>query len=158
MFFRVFLLLLGLFLCFSCDRFSFTKRNPMQALDTVVDFSLVDTFPSFKNCDSIFDTTQKSDCFRKTIHLKIGKELEKYSFTIKDSLSETVFVNLRISSKGKVFLEEVQSSEYCRMQLPELDSLLLLSIQNLPTMFPAIKRGIPVTTRYQLPIVIQLKE
>ena len=158
MFFRVFLLLLGLFLCFSCDRFSFTKRNPMQALDTVVDFSLVDTFPSFKNCDSIFYTTQKSDCFRKTIHLKIGKELEKYSFTIKDSLSETVFVNLRISSKGKVFLEEVQSSEYCRMQLPELDSLLLLSIQNLPTMFPAIKRGIPVTTRYQLPIVIQLKE
>lgn len=130
----------------------------MQALDTVVDFSLVDTFPSFKNCDSIFDTTQKSDCFRKTIHLKIGKELEKYSFTIKDSLSETVFVNLRISSKGNVFLEEVQSSEYCRMQLPELDSLLLLSFQNLPTMFPAIKRGIPVTTRYQLPIVIQLKE
>ena len=64
MFFRVFLLLLGLFLCFSCDRFSFTKRNPMQALDTVVDFSLVDTFPYFKNCDSIFDTAQKSDCFK----------------------------------------------------------------------------------------------
>ena len=158
MVFRVFLLLLGFFLCISCDKFSFTKRNHMQALDTLVDFSLVDTFPSFKNCDSIFDTAQKSDCFRKTIHFKIGKELEKYAFTIKDSISETVFVNLRISSKGNVFLEEVQSSEYCKTQLPELDSLLLLSIQNLPTMYPAIKRGIPVTTRYRLPILIQLKE
>ena len=158
MFFRAFSFLVILFLSTSCDKFSFTKRNQTQAIDTIVDFSLIDTFPSFKNCDSIFDAKQKADCFRETIHLKIGKELEQYSFTIKDSISEKVFMNLIISSKGKVVLEKVQSSENCKLQLPELDSLLLLSVQNLPVIYPAIKRGIPVTTKYSLPIIIELKE
>ena len=87
MIFRAFSFLIILFLCASCDKFSFTKRHQTQAIDTIVDFSLVDTFPSFKNCDSIFDATQKADCFRKTIHFKIGKELQQYSFKIKDSIS-----------------------------------------------------------------------
>ena len=158
MIFRAFSFLIILFLCASCDKFSFAKRHQTQAIDTIVDFSLVDTFPSFKNCDSIFDATQKADCFRKTIHFKIGEELQQYSFTIKDSISEKVFMNLIISSKGKVVLEKVQSSENCKLQLPELDSLLLLSVQNLPVIYPAIKRGIPVTTKYRLPIIIELKE
>ena len=123
MIFRAFSFLVILFLCASCDKFSFAKRHQTQAIDTIVDFSLVDTFPSFKNCDSIFDTTQKADCFRKTIHFKIGEELQQYSFTIKDSISEKVFMNLIISSKGNVVLEKVQSSENCKLQLPELDSL-----------------------------------
>ena len=67
-------------------------------------------------------------------------------------------MNLIISSKGNVVLEKVQSSENCKLQLPELDSLLLLSVQNLPVIYPAIKRGIPVTTKYRLPIIIELKE
>jgi hypothetical protein len=158
MVFRVFPFLLFLFFCASCDKLSFTKRIDTNAIDTIVDFSSVDTFPSFKNCDSIVDKTVKSDCFRKTIHLKITKELQQYSFTIKDSISETVFMNLLINSEGKVVLEEIQSSQNCKRQLPELDSLLFLSIQNLPVIYPAIKRGIPITTKYRLPIIIELKE
>jgi hypothetical protein len=158
MVFRVFPFLLFLFFCASCDKLSFTKRIDTNAIDTIVDFSSVDTFPSFKNCNSIVDKTVKSDCFRKTIHLKITKELQQYSFTIKDSISETVFMNLLINSEGKVVLEEIQSSQNCKRQLPELDSLLFLSIQNLPVIYPAIKRGIPITTKYRLPIIIELKE
>ena len=39
-----------------------------------------------------------------------------------------------------------------------LDSLLQQSVTKLPTIYPAIKRGIPVTTAYKLPIRILLKE
>ena len=67
-------------------------------------------------------------------------------------------MNLLINSEGKVVLEEIQSSQNCKRQLPELDSLLFLSIQNLPVIYPAIKRGIPITTKYRLPIIIELKE
>ena len=158
MIFRVFPFLLFLFFCTSCDQLPFTKRIDTNPIDTIIDFSSVDTFPSFKNCDSIVDKTVKSDCFRKTIHFKIRKELQQYSFTIKGSISETVFVNLLINSEGKVILDEIQSSQNCKLQLPELDSLLLLSIQNLPVIYPAIKRGIPITTKYRLPIIIELKE
>ncbi len=144
--------------CTSCDKFSFNKNKNIQVLDTIVNFSSVDVSPSFKPCDSIIDKTKKTDCFRVTIHQKIGEELQKHSFTIKDSISETVYVNLVINSKGKIVLDEIQSSENIKHQLPELDSLLKVSIQKLPTIYAAIKRGIPVTTKYRLPIRIHLKE
>ncbi|ARV06461.1 hypothetical protein BTO04_07005 [Polaribacter sp. SA4-10] len=158
MFFRVFSFLIFIAFCTSCDKLSFNKNENTQVLDTIVDFSSVDVSPSFKLCDSIIDKTKKTACFRVAIHQKIGEELQQYSFTIKDAISETVFVHLLINSNGTISLEEVQSSENIKIQLPELDSLLKVSVLKLPSIYPAIKRGIPVTTKYKLPIRIHLKE
>jgi hypothetical protein len=92
------------------------------------------------------------------VHAKIGAELKKNSFTIQEAISETVVVHLLISAKGTVVLDEIQSSKNIKMQLPTLDSLLNVSVQNLPKITPARKRGIPVVTKYSLPIKIQLKK
>ena len=63
-------LFFGLFFITSCDKFSFTKNKNIQVIDTIVDFTSVDTYPSFKVCDSLIDKIKKSACFRKTIHQK----------------------------------------------------------------------------------------
>ena len=130
----------------------------MQLLDTIVNFSSVDTSPSFKVCDSIIDKQKKTNCFRTTIHQKIGAELQKHQFVIRDSISEIVYVDLLINSKGKIVLEAMASSEEIRIQLPELDSVLRISVDKIPNVYAAIKRGIPVTTKYRLPIKIQIKQ
>jgi|TARA_B110001469_G_scaffold25980_1_gene26751 hypothetical protein len=158
MFLRVSYFFILFLLITSCDKLSFLKNNNTQVLDTIVNFSSVDTSPSFKECDSIIDQQKKSDCFRTTIHQKIGVALKKYEFSIKNSISETVYVDLLINSKGKIILETIESSQNMKIQLPKLDSILRLSIARVPNMYPAIKRGIPVTTKYRLPILIQLKE
>lgn len=142
----------------SCDNFSFSKSKQKISLDTIVDFSSIDTSPSFKICDSLINKEEKANCFRNTIHTKIGTELAKYSFSIKDTISEIVFVDLIINSKGEIVLEEIKSSESIKTELPELDSLLRVSVRKLPNIYPGIKRGIPVTTKYRLPIKIQLEE
>ena len=130
----------------------------MQLLDTIVNFSSVDTSPSFKVCDSIIDKQKKTNCFRTTIHQKIGAELQKYQFVIRDSISEIVYVDLLINSKGKIILEAMDSSEEIKIKLPKLDSVLRISIDKIPNVYAAIKRGIPVTTKYRLPIKIQIKQ
>lgn len=149
-----------LMICFftSCDKLSFTKNSKTQVIDTIVNFSSVDTFPSFKVCDSIINKEKKTACFRSNIHQKIGEELSKYQFTIKDSIDEIVYVDLMINAKGEIVLDSIESSDRIKKELPELDSLIQLSVQKTPTILPAIKRGIPVTTKYQLPIRIHLKE
>ena len=129
----------------------------MQLLDTIVNFSSVDTSPSFKVCDSIIDKQKKNNCFRTTIHQKIGAELQKHQFIIRDSISEIVYVDLLITSKGKIVLEAMESSEEIKNQLPKLDSVLRISVDKIPNVYAAIKRGIPVTTKYRLPIKIQIK-
>jgi hypothetical protein len=130
----------------------------MLVLDTLVDFSKVDVSPSFKICDSMINKIKKTDCFRAAIHQKVAAELQQHTFIIKDAISENVLVALLINSKGEIVLEGIQSSENIKNQLPQLDSVLRVSIANLPTIFAAIKRGIPVTTKYSLPIKIELKE
>ena len=157
MFLRFFTFLIVVVFCTSCDKLSFPRNKDLQVLDTIVDFTSVDFSPSFKACDSLIDKTKKADCFRNTIHQKIGAELQKHSLIIKDSIDEVVFVDILISSKGEVIFQEITSTENLKQQLPQLDSLLQQSVQKLTNIYPAIKRGIPVTTKYRLPIRILLK-
>lgn len=155
---RIFSFLILIFFITSCDKFSFSKNKDLQVIDTIVDFTSVDTYPSFKACDSLIDKTKKANCFRNTIHQRIGEELQKHKLTIKDSINETVFVDLIINAKGEIIFKELKSSEKIKKELPELEKLVQVSIENLPKTYAAIKRGIPVTTAYQLPIRILLKE
>lgn len=154
---RVFLAIIMLFFITACDKLPFAKKQNRTTLDTIVDFTSVDLSPSFTECDSIVSKNKKSDCFRKTIHLKIGEELLKHKLVSKDSINEIVIVDLVINSKGNVVFKKLTSNEIIKQRLPSLDSLLEISINNLPTIHPAIKRGIPVTTKYQLPIQIVLE-
>jgi hypothetical protein len=158
MFLRVSSSLLLFIFITSCDNFSFSKNKNMQLLDTIINFSSVDTSPSFKVCDSIIDKQKKNNCFRTTIHQKIGAELQKHQFVIRDSMSEIVYVDLLITSKGKIVLEAMDSSEEIKIKLPKLDSVLRISVDKIPNVYAAIKRGIPVTTKYRLPIKIQIKQ
>lgn len=156
MFLRGFSLLLMVLFITSCDKFSFSKNKNIQDLDTIVDFSSVDTFPSFKPCDSIIDKTKKTDCFRTTIHQKIGAELLQHTFIIKDSIDEIIYVDLIINSKGIFTLHAIQSSNNIKKVLPQLDGLLRESVEKLPKIYAANKRGIPVSVKYSLPIRIKL--
>lgn len=152
---RVLLFLFLLIFITSCDKLSFKKNNNIPVLDTIVDYSTVDTFPSFKVCDTIIDKLKKQDCFRVTIHQKIGEELQKHTFSIKDSINTTVLVDLIINAKGDIIFSGL-NSEKIKTELPELDSVIRKSVANLPKVLPAVKRGIPVTTKYQMPIKIKL--
>lgn len=155
---RVFSFLILLMFCISCENFPFSKKQQKPVSDTIINFNEVDFSPSFKICDSIIEKEAKSVCFRTAIHQKIGEELQKQVFMIQDSIDEIVNVSLIIDSKGKIQFEKMDASEIIKNQLPKLDILIQESIQKIPAIYPAIKRGIPVTTKYTLPIRIQLKE
>ncbi|MDP4600227.1 MAG: hypothetical protein NWS84_03695 [Polaribacter sp.] len=158
MFLRVFSFLILVIFCTSCDKFLFSKKNQLPDLDTIINFNEVDFSPSFAVCDSLVEKDAKSACFRTNIHQKIGEELQKKVLTIKDSVDEIVIVHLLIDAKGILKLEQIEASEVIMEQLPTLDSLLAISIQNISKIYPAIKRGIPVKTKYILPIRVQFKE
>jgi len=82
-----------------------------------------------------------------------------YIVVVSQKIDETIFVKLMIDHKGKVSLQKVDGmSDILQKEIPALDSLLHKSIQNLPKLQPAIKRGIPVVAQYQLPIKILLEE
>jgi hypothetical protein len=158
MYLRILTFLAVFLFCTSCDKFSFSKNKDLQDIDTIVDFTSVDFSPSFKICESIIDKEEIASCFRNTIHQRIGAELQKHILTVKDSINEVIYVDVLINLKGEIIFDETSTSESIKQQLPKLDSILKESVKNLPKIHPAIKRGIPVTTKYRLPIRILLKD
>lgn len=149
--------LITILLFVSCDFFSSSKKNKDQMIDTVIDFSKVDVSPSFSVCKNLMDEA-KTNCFRKEIQQRITKELQLYNFVSNELIDEVVLIDLQISSKGKFELKDISSSNNIKEYLPKLDSVIRQSIKKLPKITPGFKRGIPVSTQYQLPIRIQIEE
>lgn len=153
---RVFLLFFSFVLFVSCDYFSSSKNRNAQPLDTIVDFTKVDVSPSFKMCDKLIDDA-KTKCFRANIHQQLTKNFKQIELTTEEDFNELINVNLLIDKQGEVSLKEITTSDLLQKLLPDLEVCIEKSISSLPKLSPAIKRGIPVTTQYKLPIKIKTK-
>jgi len=152
---RYFLLICLLFSFTSCEYFSFEKNKNIEKID--VDFTSVDVSPSFKVCDSLIEKDKKNNCFRTTLRQEISSSLAKQSIQVPQSVDETIEVAITIQSNKEVKLTSIKSSDSLLVILPSLKAILKKSVEELPAVYPAIKRGIPVTTVYKLPIRIAVK-
>lgn len=154
--FRVLSLFLIILIGTSCEFFSLKKKSQLQEIDTIIDFSSVDVFPTFDACKSFIDKEKKTDCFRNTIHQHISENLAKNKIEVKTPVNEIINVVVLINNKGIVSIQKITTSDVLKTEIPTIDSLISESLQNLPKLFPAIKRGIPVATQYQIPIQINV--
>lgn len=132
-----------------------TNKKELLKVDTIVDFKTVDAFPLFEECKDIPSREKQQICFQLEMSQHIYASLKAYSLNSRDSINDTVFVKLKVNSKGQTSLSGINISEKTKNQLPEFDSILTVSLQNLPELQPAIKRSIPVTTEFTLPIILK---
>ncbi|MGB1391397.1 MAG: hypothetical protein ACPG6C_01695 [Flavobacteriaceae bacterium] len=122
-----------------------------------LDYSSVDVSPSFRVCDSLIEKDKKDTCFRTTLRQEIFSSLAKQSIQVPQSVDETIEVAITIQSNKEVKLTSIKSSDSLMAIVPSLKAILKKSVEELPAVYPAIKRGIPVTTVYKLPIKIAVK-
>lgn len=156
---RIIFSLLVISLCFSCEFLEKLNESGFSTtkMDTVIDYTRVDVLPSFKICDSLLEIPDKNRCFVNNLYNHFSKELLAHTFNLPESVYERVIVHIRINAKGNATLVSIDSSELIKNTIPTLDQIIKDSIDKLPMLYPALKRGIPVATVYELPIVINLK-
>ena len=152
--FRAFSLFLLIIVATSCEYFNLNKNSQLIEVDTIIDFSSVDVSPSFAVCDSIIEKKAKTNCFRTNIHKHVSESLAKHHIEVKQPIDEAILVEVLISKKGLVTVNAIKSSELVKSVIPNLDSIIEVSLKSLPSLFPATKKGILVTTQYQIPIQI----
>lgn len=152
------MLLIGL-LCISCKYIS----KPVVPEETLVEqemetinWDTVDQYPSFSVCDTVAETEMKR-CFQQTLTNHIYESLSKHEFTVTEAIDDTIQVTLLIKNDGKIQIENIAAAEVIHVKLPKLEHLLRESITTLPLAAPAHKRGIPVTTKFKLPIIIHVE-
>jgi len=153
---QIFTLFLCSFLVVSCTFFEKSyKKEKILEVDTIVDFSSVDAFPLFPDCKDIPSRKKQQICFQLEMSQHIYASLKQYSLNASDVINDTILIKLKVDNSGKTSISSVKISKEAKNLFPEFDSLLIVSVQNLPNLEPAIKRNMPVTTEFTLPIILK---
>lgn len=148
-----------LLLLISCDGFE-TKKLQKEAviseqLDTF-NWNEVDQYPSFQICEKLDAKEDKKACFETEITNKFFETLNNDSLVVNENFRDTIYLDLLISELGNLSITKRNIKAKTRILIPKIDTLLDKSIQEMPKIYPAIKRVQQVRTKFTLPILIEV--
>lgn len=141
----------------SCDYFEKRKVYSDEILEESLksfNWDDIDEYPFFINCDSTKATFETKRCFETTIADSIAVFLSQHKFVVGEPIRDTITMYFDISLDGKIEIDSIIKSQDLQRLIPELDSILEGSLNTLPELKPALKRGQPVNTKFQMPVII----
>ncbi len=144
----------------SCEYFNAKKVSPETILNEELqsfNWEDVDEYPTFSKCESLSGKQEKKQCFIEVLTGHIFEHLQDEIFVITQDVGDTIDLKLQISEKGAISLLESRVDSLTLQEIPGINDLLHESLESLPEIFPAIKRGQQVTTEFKLPIVIHVE-
>jgi hypothetical protein len=154
-------IILCVFVLISCNYFEkkkvFTEDILNEELQTF-NWNDVDEYPTFASCDTTLGKENKRQCFENTLLQVLNKNLLKQNIVVTEDVNDTILLKITIDNQGNFNVNDIQSNELTKAQIPKIDSLLIHSFDSLPKIYPAIKRSQQVTTQFSLPVVVRINE
>ncbi|MGS2763872.1 hypothetical protein [Sinomicrobium sp. M5D2P9] len=120
-----------------------------------INWNEVDQYPLFETCDETAEKIRQKACFEKTFVRYLYAGIEDQQVVMHGSVDDTIYVRFLISGTGKISVAEIEQKEKWEKHVPGLDSIVAVSLKKMPVLHPALKRNIPVATKYRLPVVLQ---
>lgn len=143
----------------SCEYFNAKKTSSEAILKEELqtfNWNEVDEYPSFSVCDSSATKQERRLCFENILTTHITNSLQKDTIIVTQNIEDTIHLQLQISDKGIISLVNVKVDSLTNQEIPNIKELLAKSIDSLPKIFPALKRGQQVKTEFKLPIIIHV--
>ena len=153
-------IILSLALILSCESIYPKKVNSEELLENkleTIDWNDVDSYPSFTTCGEALKKEDGKVCFEKTLSLHVNNYLSEQNIAVKSNVTDTVKLDVFISKEGIVSIKKIKAKKETKQYIPQLDSLFNESLNGLPAVFPAIKRGHQVNSSFTLPIFISME-
>ena len=143
----------------SCDYFNVKKTSSEAILQEELqtfDWENVDMYPSFSQCDSLQLKEEKRVCFESTVYAEISEFLQEQIIIVTQDVNDTLILKLRVSNTGEISLLNAKMDSLTKAEIPELEKLILQGLDTLPKINPAIKRSQPVSTEFELPLIVKV--
>lgn len=153
------LIFFTLILLTSCEYFKVKKTSSEAILNEELqtfNWNEVDTYPTFSSCDSSATKPEKDQCFEWTLTTHITDYLRKETIIVSQDINDTIVLDFQVSETGSLSLLDSEIDSITLQEIPNIKVLLSRSLDSLPKMFPAIKRGQQVRTQFKLPIIISV--
>lgn len=147
--------------CMACNwtesKEEMTRKMVSEELSQI-DWNEVDQYPLFLNCDETRSKEEQRSCFQQTMGTHFRELLEEFQFHISQEIIDTIFVDLMVDQEGKLQILEMNSNAAVHKDIPEFEGVVVRSLRSLPELQPALKRGVPVKTKFRVPIIIDTRE
>lgn len=118
----------------------------------------VDQYPVFSECENSTEKSMQKTCFEQTLSDHLRQSLNKHNAVALHDLNDTVKLAFSITNVGKLKVTSINMPSTIETEFPLFHDWLLEGIDTLHPVAPAYKRGIPVATKFTLPIVIKTND
>tara|TARA_B100001287_G_scaffold169228_1_gene142348 strand:+ start:423 stop:896 length:474 start_codon:yes stop_codon:yes gene_type:complete len=118
----------------------------------IIDWNSVDELPLFDSC--LNSNTDMQKCFISYFSTQLKQNLVDNNFILNRTLVDTVYFDLKIDKQGNVSYEKIVIDENLNTYKNAIETALNITIENLPKVYPALKRGQPVDVEFNFPLVI----
>ncbi|MCX7546966.1 hypothetical protein OS188_03265 [Xanthomarina sp. F1114] len=119
-------------------------------------WSNVDEYPSFASCNDAISKEEKKRCFQNTLTAIITNKIQRDTIVVSQNIDDTIYIKFQISEQGVLSFLEAKVDSVTRHEIPNIDEILTSSLDSLPEIYPAIKRGQQVKTAFTLPVIIRV--
>ncbi len=152
----VFILLGISFLVCSCEWiktapvFEDLYKNEVESIN----WKEVDELPTLEPCRIFKSNGLKKQCFfniiNDSIYTKLLRKSNFYLFTEVD----TIRLIVTITTQGTLKFSTRFPTSASAYEQKKVDSIIQLKLINFPKIYPATKRGLPVVSNYEIPLVL----
>jgi hypothetical protein len=145
-------------LCFSCQYFEKKVPNEKELLEKQlkeINWNEVDEYPSVADCEKLNDETQRKQCFFEFLTTTIQQKLAVDTLSTLFPKLDTIEVKVTVFPNSTMEFEPQFPKDSVAYDTIKIDSILRIRLVNFPKVNPAIKRGIPVKTKFVLPVIIK---
>lgn len=149
-----------LVLCSACQGPLSAKARTQQLVQQelqAIDWNAVDQYPLFENCDETLPKEELRHCFENTLLDHFSKTLGQFEYKLSTQVVDTLYLDFLIDNKGQIQMLDLEKNWAIMEELPEFEGIIARSLKDLPPLEPALKRGIPVTAKFRIPIIINNK-
>lgn len=155
---HTFPIIILLILLTGCNSSTKREEKTQELVDQeirAIDWEEVDQYPLFADCDELAGRPEQKKCFMETLLKHFSKTLQESDLVLEEEVKDTVFVDFRMEDTGAITLITIKNDEEIQKQLPGFRNQIEKSLNSLPRIEPALKRGIPVSAKFRIPIVLQ---
>ncbi|MDC7994067.1 hypothetical protein [Altibacter sp. HG106] len=120
-----------------------------------LDWKDVDRYPTFPACMSFTEKAEQKKCFETTVLDHLYRSIENRDLEATQALHDTLWIEFVIAKNGELILRNpLDMDSLTKASLPHLTAWIQESMDSLPRLEPAYKRGIPVRSHYSFPLVL----
>lgn len=141
----------------SCEWFESKDSRTKKLVEAElqgIDWNDVDQYPLFADCDETAAKEAQKHCFEQTLLLHFSMTLQDFEFVLEEAVPDTIYVDFLVDRDGGISVLDIERDPEIQNQNPEFNGVVTQCLKSLPRVAPALKRGIPVSAKFRIPLVL----